>query len=104
MQETINSILFVPEKKLSLEEYASSLSTLCQNANNSYEQLMLAAGEKNASAKGVKAARKVKKTCKARLDELCSTDYCGCTEEELSGFYHEVSAMITAIREAKDLI
>ncbi len=104
MQETIDSVLFVPKEKLSLEEYASSLSELCQNAKNGYEQLMLAAEDKNAPKKGVKAARKIEKEYKARLDELCSTDFSICTEEEISDCYREVSTMITAIREAKDLL
>lgn len=104
MQETIDPILFVPEDRLSLEEYASSLSELCQNAKGSYEQLMLAAGDKAAPAKGVKAAKKVETKYKARLDELCSMDFSSCTEEEISGYYREVSTIITAVREAKEAL
>lgn len=104
MQETIDSILFAPGDKLSLEEYASSLSELCQNAKDGYEQLMLAAKDKSAPAKGVKAAKKVEGKYKARLDELCSMNFSTCTEEEISGYYREVSTIITAVREANDLI
>ena len=104
MQETIDSILFAPGNKLSLEEYASSLSELCQNAKGGYEQLMLAAKNKSAPAKGIKAAKKVEEKYKARLDELCSMDFSACTEEEISGYYREVSTIITAVREANDLM
>lgn len=102
MQENINSIFFVPEAKLSPEEYASSLGELCRNANDSYARMLTAAGDRAASKKGVSAAQRVERKYKARLEALNSMDFSACTEEELSGCYQEVSAIITAIREARD--
>lgn len=94
----------IPEEKQSLEERARKLSELCENVREGLERMKDASRSDSASKKGVKAAQKAEKKYKVRLDELCSMDFSSLTEDEISDRYREVSTMITAIREANDLL
>ena len=104
LKSSMDLKVLIPKEKQSLEERAGKLSELCQNVMEGLERLADASRNDSAPKKGIKAVQKVEKKYKARLDELCSMDFSSLTEDEISDYYIEVSTIITAVREANDLL
>lgn len=94
----------IPEKPLPLKKRAADLIQLSESTRSSLKRLKDAAKDDHAPRKGVKAAQKAENKYRDRLDELCTMDISALTENEISDLYIEVSAIITAIREANDLL
>ncbi len=86
------------------EETAENAASLLGSAQDSFNRMNEAAHNENAPEKGVKAADAVAEKYKDRLEELAETDFSACSDEELSDIMQEISNIITAIREARDLI
>ncbi len=105
MHEThVSSIPLIPDHPLPPKKRAEDLSQLCENIRAGLDSLVKAARCGTASPKSIKAAQKVEKKYRGRLDELCSMDFSTLTEDEISGLSVEVSTIITAVRKAKDLL
>lgn len=94
----------IPKEAPPLEKRAADLAKLCEDVREGLNSLSEAAQSDTAPRKGVKAAQAVEKKYKNRLDELCSMDFSTLKEDEISDLSIEVSTIITAIREAKDLL
>lgn len=86
------------------EEKAEDTASLLSSAQDSFQIMNEMAEEESAPEDGVKAAEAVRKKYKSRLEELAETDFSACSDDELSEFSFEISDIITAIREARDLL
>lgn len=86
------------------EEKAENTASLLKSAQDSFNRMNEAAQDKTATKEGIKAAEAVCEKYKSRLEELAETDFSSCSDEELTDLMKEISNIITAIREARDLI
>lgn len=93
-----------PSVTPTLEELAEDTATLLKSAQDSYNTMNENAEKETASQDGVKAAEAVSQKYKSRLDELEEADLSTYSYEELQELQQEISGIITAIREARDLL
>lgn len=103
IEHTENAAIIGPDKEFTLEDCIHSANNLLAAVNDSYEKMNTAAGESSdESAK--EAASKVISQYGARIEELNKEDFSTWSEEDLSALTTELSYIITAIREVRDLL
>lgn len=93
-----------PVIDFTFEELVENTDNLLNSVLDSYQIMTEAAQQSDAPKKGIKAADKVQKEYAERLAELKDTDLSGYSPEELYSLSEELSDIITAIREARDLL
>lgn len=86
------------------EEKAETVSTLLSSAQESYQIMNEMAKKESAPEDGVEAAEAVQEKYKSRLEELAEDDLSAYSFDELNELAFEISDIITAIREARDLL
>lgn len=97
-------IQLVPDGELTHEDLINGISDLCKSAQDSYSLMLEASQDKQAPRKGIRFAKKVQKQYEDRLNELSSLDYSSMTDDEIIRYTSEISEIISAIREARDLL
>ena len=102
--DSLTPVCLVPDVKQSHAEYAHSLHKLCLDAMEKYRGIIANVSDGGASKKGLKAAERIRQKYGARLDELCAADFMVYSDDELGDCYSEISSVITALREAGDII
>lgn len=93
-----------PVISLTLEEKADNTKDLLSSVQDSYGIMTELSQKEDAPKKGVKAAKKVQKKYEARLKELAEADFSDFSVSELDDISEELSNIISAIREARDLL
>ena len=91
-----------PEGERTHEEIVSGMREICASARDSFDRMLADAqgkGEREAQA-----AREVRDQYARRLDELEALDYDAMADAEIYGYMEEISGILTAIREARDVI
>lgn len=86
------------------EERTENTRSLLKSAMESMDIMDEMAEKDSASEDGVKAAEAVHKKYKSRLEDLDESDLSALSDDELTQIALEISDMITAIREARDLL
>lgn len=93
-----------PTTEISLESLISGTQNLCDAVLDSYSTMLELASADDAKEKGIKAAKKVEEKYGERIKELSEMDFSTLSENELREYMHELSNLITAIREARDAL
>ena len=99
-----NMIVVGPTKEFTLEDHVQTANELLAAVTDSYQQMLDSTTNSSASAKGINAAEKVREKYDARIEELKATDFSTWSAEDLSELSLELSNIISAIREARDLL
>ena len=81
------------------EETVESMRQMVANAQDSYARMCESAGEEHAQL-----VREIRDQYERRLTELAEMDFASMTDDEIVPYMLEVSNIITAIREARDVI
>lgn len=102
--EEIDLLPVGPTTEPTFENILSGTNNLLVSTRDSYNIMTELATRDSAPKKGIKAAQKVEKKYSARLAELENADLSSYSMEELEEISIELSNMITAIREARDLL
>ncbi len=93
-----------PVNDFTLEKLVENTGDLLNSALESYQIMTDDAARTDAPQKGIKAAKKVQKQYGERLTELKAADLSGYSSEDLYSLSEEISNIISAIREARDLL
>lgn len=93
----------IPDEAPTHEDMVRGALDLCAAAQDSYARMTEAASRDGADEKGVQEAEKVRETYGKRLTELAKLDYDAMRNEEIIQYMEEVSNIITAIREVRDI-
>ena len=94
----------IPDKEPTHEDMVDGVLDLCAAAQDSYTRMMDAASQDGADKKGVREAERVCKTYGQRLAELAELDYGAMQNEEIIQYMEEISNIISAIREVRDIL
>ena len=86
------------------EERAENTGSLLDSAQDSFNIMNEMAEKESAPEEGVKAADAVREEYKSRLEELADADLLSYSDDELIELSLEISNIITAIRQARDLL
>lgn len=86
------------------EERAENTGSLLNSAQDSLNKMNEMAEKESAPEEGVKAAEAVNEEYKSRLEELAEADLLSYSDDELIELSLEISNIITAIRQARDLL
>lgn len=86
------------------EEKTENTRSLLESAMESMNVMDELSERDSASEDGVKAAEAVREKYKSRLEDLDETDLSELSDDELTEIELEISDMITAIREVRDLL
>ncbi len=97
-------IVVGPTKEFTLEDHIQTANELLVAVTDSYQQMIDSTTNPSASAKGIKAANKVREKYEARIEELKSADFSTWSADDLSELSLELSNIISAIRKARDLL
>ncbi len=93
-----------PETNVTFEKQVNATNNLLSATQDSYKTMLSLSESTSASKKGTRAANKVTQTYASRIDELAKIDFFALSSEELDAISFELSDIITAIREARDLL
>ncbi len=93
-----------PVEEFTIENGIKSVTQNLASVTDSYGQMISLAESENASSAGKDAANNVTEKYAARIEEIKSIDFSTLSLEDLSSLSSELSHIITAIREARDLL
>lgn len=93
-----------PVTEITVERLIDGTQSLCNAVQDSYSKMLELASAEDASEKGKKAAVEVQEKYGERIKELSEMDFSGLSESELEDYMHELSDLITVIREARDAL
>lgn len=99
-----NMIVVGPTKEFTLEDRINTANNLLSAVTDSYQKMSDLAAEASAPKKGINAAKQVKEKYATRIEELQTADFSTWSAEDLSALALEISDIISAIREARDLL
>ena len=103
IKQEVTAITVGPVKELDHEEHISSVNNLLDAVVDSYGKMNASVNE-STDKDAINAAKNVEKLYGARIEELKQADFSTWSEEDLFILSSELSNMITAIREARDLL
>ena len=86
------------------EEKAENARSLLESAMESMNIMDELSENDSASEDDIEAAEAVRKKYKSRLEDLDETDLSALSDDELTEIELEISGIITAIREVRDLL
>ena len=93
-----------PTMEPTFENILNGTNNLLLSVRDSYNIMTELATKDSAPSEGIEAAESVRKKYNDRLTELENTDLSSYSIEDLEVLSSELSDMITAIREARDLL
>lgn len=103
IQHEATAVTIGPTKEFDKNDLISTATGLLDAVTDSYGKMHAAVNE-STSNKAKKAVENVENLYAERIETLKNEDFSNWSEEDLSDLSTELSYMITAIREARDLI
>lgn len=103
IQYEINAAPIGPVKDFDINDHISTANSLLDAVTDSYGKMNALVSE-NTSEEAKKAVENVEKLYAERIEELKQADFSTWSAEDLSDLSTELSYIITAIREARDLL
>ena len=104
VRDEADANLLIPDREPTHEEVVSGMLDLCTAARDSMTIMLEASAQEGADERGVKEAQKVRETYEQRISELAALDYDAMEDAEIVRYMEEVSEIITAIRQARDIL